>query len=158
MGRMYAVEFGFVNVTGTSTVDFFEIAPADDKPVIVHGIFIGQSSDAGDSEEELLRIVIRRGFTASGSGGSSKTPAPLDANDQAAGMAAEVANTTLASGGSIVTLYGDTFNIRTGWVYMPTPEMRPRVDQGDGILVARLLTAPADDLVFDGIMIVEEQG
>ena len=47
IGRVYSVTFSAVAVTGAQ--DLFEITPADDKPVEIVGIELGQSSDAGDA-------------------------------------------------------------------------------------------------------------
>jgi len=157
MGRMYAVTFEAVAVTAAQ--DFFELTPADDKPLLIHGIYLAQSSDVGDANDELLRVTIKRGYTSSGSGGSAATPAPLQSSaGVAAGFAAEVNNTTVASTGTAVTLHADTFNVRAGWVYIPTPEARPGVSQANTTLVVRLEAAPADQLTMSGTVIVEELG
>ncbi|MBP8301429.1 MAG: hypothetical protein KA020_13765, partial [Planctomycetes bacterium] len=68
-GRTYAVTFNAVAVSAAQ--DLFEITPGDDKPCEIVSLSIGQYSDAGDAAAELLGIQIIRGFTASGSGGSS---------------------------------------------------------------------------------------
>lgn len=154
MGRMYAVTFEAVAVT--AQVDFFEITPADDKPCIIHGCYLSQSSDTGDAAEEMLRVKIIRGHTTGGSGGSAPTPASLNPADAAAGFTAETNNTTIASAGTTVDLHSEAFNIRSGWVYMPTPEARPVVNQGNTTLVVRLMAAPADSLTISGTLIVEE--
>ena len=72
-GRIYSVVFSAVAVSAAQ--DLFEITPADDKPVEIVGIELGQSSDAGDAADELLQISIIRGFTTSGSGGTAPTRA-----------------------------------------------------------------------------------
>jgi len=56
MGRMYAVTFEAVAVTAAQ--DFFELTPADDKPLLIHGIYLAQSSDVGDANDELLLSLI----------------------------------------------------------------------------------------------------
>lgn len=159
MGRRYAIAFEGASITNANgTHDLFEITPADDKPVIVHSIVLSVTSELGDAEEEQLRLKIIRGHTSGGSGGVSPapTPEPLDGNDAAAGLTAEAANSTLASGGTTADLHAESFNVRTGWIYMPTPECRPRVDQGDTSLVVRLMAAVTDDVTMSGTMIVEE--
>lgn len=155
-GRMYSVNFDGTAVTVAA--DLFEIAPADDKACVVHAIFIGQSTELGDAAEEQLRVRLIRGHTTSGSGGSANTPTPLNPSDTAAGFAAETCNTTAASAGTGVFLHSDTFNVRTGWMYIPTPEARPIVTQVQGTLVLRLSAAPTDSVAFSGTMIVEELG
>lgn len=154
MGRIYAVEFEGQAVS--AQVDFFEIQPADDKPCIIHALYLSQSSDVGDSAEEILRVQIIRGHTSSGSGGSSYTPRALNPDDAAAGFTAETLNTTIASAGTTNNLHSEAFNIRTGLAYIPTPETRPMAKQGNTTLVVRLMAAPADALTMSGTLIVEE--
>jgi hypothetical protein len=156
MGRLYTVEFGPTAVT--TAVDFFEIAPADDKPCLVHAIDIGQTTELGDAQEEQLEWSIRRGGTAytSGSGGSSKTPVLLGSDDAAAGFTAEVLNTTVATFTAGVIFHHSAFNVRTGLLWVPTPELRPRVSQANGGLVVRCEATPADSITFVGTLYVEE--
>jgi hypothetical protein len=153
-GRMYSVNFE--NVSVSAAQDLFEISPADDKPLKIHSIEISQISDVGDAAEEMLRLELIRGYTSSGSGGSAFTPNPLNPNDPAAGFASEINNTTLANTGTAVVLYAAAFNIRAGWMYLPTPECRPVVTQAQATMVLRLMAAPADAVTLSGTMIVEE--
>lgn len=155
MGRKYAITFSAVAVTALQ--DLFELVPADDKPVAIVSLNIGQASDAGDAQDELLQLSIIRGFTTSGSGGSSPTPAPLSPNDTAAGFTAETNNTTVATTGTTATLFTDCFNVRAGYMMMFPPDARPSANQGNTSLVVRL-TLPADSLTMSGTLIVEELG
>lgn len=154
MGRLYAVTFE--NVAVTASQDFFEITPADDKPIAIHAVYLSQYSDVGDTAEELLRVKIIRGHATGGSGGSSATPVPMNPSDAAAGATAEINNTTIASTGTAVDLHADTFNIRAGWVYMPTPESRPIANQANTTIVVRLMASPTDSLSMSGTLIFEE--
>lgn len=153
MGRMYTVAFSAVTVSAAE--DLFEITPADDKPVKLRGLFIGQSSDAGDAQDEMLQVSIIRGHTTSGSGGSTPTPRPLSSIDVAAGFAAEANNTTIASAGTTHTLHTDTFNVRAGYQLWFPPECCPMASQADVTIVVRV-TAPADSLTMSGTLYVEE--
>ncbi|RTL07294.1 MAG: hypothetical protein EKK62_11655 [Acidimicrobiia bacterium] len=147
-GRTYAVTFAAVAVSAAQ--DLVEISPADDKPVELIGIHIGQTSDAGDAQDEQLQITVIRGHSTSGSGGTSATPQPLNVGDAAAGFAAEVNNTTVASAGTAVTLFASAFNVRAGAdIYLPE-DVRPRAKQGDGTMVVRI-SAPADALTASGV-------
>lgn len=154
MGRFYAVTFEGTAVT--AQVDFFEITPADDKPVKIWGLFLSQSSDVGDAAEEILRVKIIRGHATSGSGGSAPTPAPLNPSDAAAGFGAETLNTTIASTGTAVDLFADAFNIRSGLQHWFPPEALPVANQANTSVVVRLMAAPADSLTMSGTLIVEE--
>ncbi len=154
MGRSYAVQFE--NVAVTTARDLFEIVPADDKPVRLLGIFLSQSSDVGDSEEEMLRIQVIRGHSTAGSGGTSVTPAPLDPTDAAAGFTAKTNNTTIASAGSPVVLHSESLNIRSGLGMWWIPEAAPRANQTQTTIVVRLLAAPADSVTMNGTLYIEE--
>lgn len=155
VGRMYSVVFSAVAVTAAQ--DVFEISPADDKPLRVHGVFLGQYTDFTDTQDELLSWQVIRGFTAGGSGGSSITPRPLDRSGSAAGFTAEANNTTVANTGTTHTLHADAFNVRAGLGHFWTPETMPMVSQADTTLVVRI-TAPADSITLNGTLYVEELG
>ncbi len=152
-GRVYAVTFSAVAVSAAQ--DLFELAPADDKPIEIVGIELGQSSDAGDAMDELLQISIIRGNATSGSGGSAPTPAPLNPNDTAAGFTAEVNNTTVASAGTAVTLATTCWNVRAGYIQWWPEGMRPSASQGN-TLIRVTQTAPADAVTMSGTLYVRE--
>ena len=157
MARMYTVSFE--NVSLSAAQDLFELSPADDKPIELCGLYlsnVGGTADAGDAQEELLRLLVRRGHTTSGSGGSAPTPAPLDPNDAAAGFAAEVNNTTIASSGTTADLHADGWNIRVPYQLVWPPEMRPKASQANTTIVVRLVGAPADAVTCSGTLYVKE--
>jgi hypothetical protein len=155
MGRVYAVTFEGTAVT--AQVDFFEVLPADDKPVRILGLFLSQSSDVADAAEEILRVQIIRGHATTGSGGASPTPTPTSPNDTAAGFVSETLNTTIASAGAAVNLFAHAFNIRVGLEVWYPQGAEPVCSQAAGtMLVVRLMAAPADSLTMSGTLIVEE--
>ena len=154
--RIYTVTFAATAVT--AQVDLFEVRPADDKPLEVIGLFLGQSSDAGDAQAELLAYSVIRGFTASGSGGSTPTPAPLNRSDTAAGFSAETLNTTLANTGTTVTLWADTFYVQAGEKLWLPEGAEWEASQADTSIVVRLAAAPGDSLTMSGTLVVREQG
>lgn len=154
MGQVYTVEFEGVSVT--AQVDFFELTPADDRPVKILGIFLSQSSDTGDAAEEILRIRIIRGHTTGGSGGAAPSPALLDPRSGAVGFAAETNNTTIASLGTVANLFSYAFNIRTGLELWFPQGAEPKADQANTTIVVRLMAAPADALTMSGTLFVEE--
>jgi len=155
MGRMYTATFSAVAVTAQQ--DLFEIVAPSDAVVILHGLYLSQSSDVGDAAEELLQVAIKSGATTSGSGGSAVTPAPLALGDAAFGGTVEANNTTKASTGTIVTHHKESFNIRTGLAYVPTPEAR-KVLSPSARLTVELMTTPGDSLTMDGTIVFEEIG
>lgn len=154
--RIYTVSFTAVAVT--TAVDVFELTPADDKPIEVIGFFLGQSSDAGDAQDEMLGYRVIRGHTVSGSGGTTPTPRPLNRTDTAAGFTVDANNTTAANTGSTVDLHCDTFNVRAGEKVWLPEGCEWQAAQGDTTLVIRLITTPADSLTMSGTVYVREQG
>ena len=153
MGRVYAIPFAAVAITAAQ--DLVEISPADDKPIELIGWHLGQTSDAGDAQDEQLQLTVIRGHTSSGSGGTSATPAPLNPGDAAASFAAEINNTTIASSGTTVTLFASAWNVRAGSdVWLPE-DVRPRASQGNTTLVVRM-SAPADSITANGVFWVRE--
>jgi hypothetical protein len=146
----------FENVAVTAAQDFFEISPADDRPVRLLGLMLAQYTDFADAAEEILRYGIVRGHTTGGSGGSAPTPRPMDPRSAAAGFAAEVNNTTIASAGTAVILHEGYFNIRVGEQIWFPPGCQPKADQVDGTIVVRLRAAPTDSLTMSGTLYVEE--
>lgn len=157
-GRIYTVVFSAVSVSASQ--DFFELTPADDKPIEIVGLTLCQvgNSDVGDAAEEMLRFDIIRGHATSGSGGSAPTPRPVKRSAAAAGFTAEVNNTTIASAGTGVTLHSDSFNVRAGYINWWPVGTEPDASQGDTTIVVRLPTAPADAITLSGTIYVRELG
>src|SRR4051812_5420485 len=114
-GRMYTVSTA--GVSASAAQDLIEITPADDKPIVIHAVYLSQTSDFGDAQDEVLRWEIIRGFTASGSAGTAPTPRPSNRSDAAAAFTAEMNNTTVATTGTTNTLHEDGWNVRTSGVW-----------------------------------------
>ena len=155
MGRMYSVQFNGVAVTVQQ--DFFEVVAPADSLVVLHVIYIPQITEVADAEEEMLVLLIKSGQTTSGSGGSAPTAVPLALGDAAFGGTTEVNNTTKATAGTIVTHHAEAFNVRAGWQYIPTPEMR-KVLSPSARMTLELATTPADSITMDGTLYFEEIG
>lgn len=154
MSGVFRVPFAY---TGNANVDLSEVTAASTKPLVILGFDIGQTSDVGDAAEEILLLVIKSGQTTSGSGGSSATPVNVDQSGGAASFAAEQANTTKASGGTIVS-HGSGFH----WnVRMP---LQIRFTQEEQILLPAAtratleIPAAADSLTIAGQLICQEIG
>lgn len=160
--RAYSVVFD--NVALTAAADFFEFNPAADKPITLIGLDIGQTNRVSDANEDLLRwsIVVFTGVTiTSGTGGTAPTPQVLGSTDQAAGFAAEVTNTTVATTtGTASTKVVSTFNTRMGLLWQPTPDQYVDATDtgGNCILLVRLLEAPGASTTFSGTAYLLEAG
>lgn len=157
MARTYSVTISPSTLAAASgDVDLFEISPADDKPVEICGLVLAVTSELGDAAEEILPIQVIRGFTASGSGGSAPTPGPIDPIDTAAGFAAEVLNTTVATTGTSVTLHADAFNVRIGYQFWWPEGFGPKASQANTTILVRSSATVADDVTITGTLYVRE--
>lgn len=156
-GRVYQVPITFV--AQTAQIDFFELTAAAEKPCVIHEIYLANSTEVGDAQEEMLTLKLKRasGSVTSGSGGSTPTPVPINPDDAAAGMSAEVNNTTkLAVGSGTITderLYA--WNVRAPFHMIFTPETRPKIKGGER-KVLELTTTPADSITMGGYVLIEE--
>jgi hypothetical protein len=156
MRGVYTVSFDQQTIAAASgDYDLFEIVPADDKPLEVVALSLGNKSEVGDAQDEMLAYSIVRGNTTS-SNGTAATPQLLDPSDPAASFTAETVGSTPATAGTSVALLVDTFNVRAGLMLVLPPEMRPKVSQANTGLYVRLTTAVADDLTLSGTLWVRE--
>jgi hypothetical protein len=159
IGRLYAVTFA--NVTVSAAQDLVYIKPAADKPCALEAVYlsnVGVAADAGDAQEELLRVEIIRlpATVTASSGGTAPTPTPVSPNDAAAGFTARVNDTTIATtSGTALTEHADGFNVRVPYVWMPPPEHRLPVANAQAIVV-RLNSTPTDALALSGTALVRE--
>ena len=156
MGRKYWVDLTPTAVT--LAVDLLEILPADDKPIKIVSLALGQSSDVGDAQDEVISVYWLRGNTGVGAGGSAVTPRPCGLSDVAAGFAAKAFNTTPAASGTSVILPRHAFNVRGGIERPYTPDEMFETSQANTSLVLRMAAAPADSLTIFGSVCVEEFG
>lgn len=156
MGRFYSVSVSGVSVSAAQ--DVFELLAASARPFVLHELAIGQYSDAGDAQAELLSVLIKRatGAYTSGSGGTTPTPAKHATNDAAAATTAEANNTTQAAAGSgaLTVVRAESFNVQAGYQYLPTPEQRLTFLGGEACVVS--LSAPADAVTLNAIAVIEE--
>lgn len=161
MGRIYTVPFASGTVTNTGgNADLWELTPADDKPIHIVGIRLGQSSEVADAAEEALNIsIIHLGATVTSGNGSSVTPVAVDAGvNVAAGFTAEINGATVATtSGTATTVEELIWNIRNSPLEIWYPDIRfaPTARQATA-LVIRLNTTVADDITFAGTVWIEE--
>lgn len=152
---VYTVIFSEQTVAAASgDYDLFELDAAAEKPIEIVALSLGNRSEVGDAQDEMLSINVVRGNTTTGNG-TSTTPRPLDASDGAASFTAKTVGSTPASAGTAVTLIADTFNVRAGLPWVFPEAMRPKT-QGADLLCVRLTSAVADDLTLSGTAWVRE--
>jgi hypothetical protein len=158
MGRIYAVPYTGTLTNAGGNADLFEFLPADDKPIKLRGLKLGQTSELGDSAEESLRIsIIRMAATVTGGNGTGVTPVPMDSADVAAGFTAEANGATVATtSGASTVLEEMAWNIRQSPYETWWPEFAPKAKQGEGLFV-RCQDTPADDITICITAYVEEE-
>ncbi|MGB0971526.1 MAG: hypothetical protein ACPGVG_11250 [Mycobacterium sp.] len=151
-GRMYSAIFE--KVAATAAQDLFEVVAPSTAIVVVHALYLSQDTEEGDAQSEMLSLLIHRG-TATGSGGTSETPNPLDPGDSAFGGTCEVNNTTQSVEGT--HLHSDAWNVQIPYQMVWTPETRPVVPPS-GLFIVELQDAPADSVTISGTLYFEEMG
>jgi hypothetical protein len=145
-GRGYTAPIN-ISSAFTAQIDIFELLAASGKPLALGGFELGQTSEVGDAQEEMLSLVLKyvTGAPTSGSGGGTSTPQPMSPPDAAAGATVETGNTTKLTGGTSVELKRWSWNVRAPLLYLPIPESRITCDAGNR-LVLELVTTPADSI------------
>lgn len=153
---VYTVVFSEQTVANASgDVDLFELVPADDRPIELVALYLGNKSEVTDAQDEMLSFNIITDYTTS-SNGTSATPRPLDPRDGAAGFTAETLGATVANTGTAITVHADTFNVRAGLQLILPEFMRAKADQADTAIYIRLTSAVTDDLTLSGTAYVRE--
>ncbi len=150
MGRMFTA--GFTEVAVTAQQDLFQIE-ALVVPVVLHAVFLSQSTDVGDAAAENLSILLRR-FTDAVTNDIAEVK--LDPGSAAANADLAINETTELVTGT-ETVHSEVWNIALPFVWMPPPEMRIIIKIGDGLAV-NLNTTPADSITMSGTMYFEEMG
>lgn len=156
-GQVYTASFTGVSISAAQ--DLFEILCPSDALLEILELGIGQTSDAGDSEEELLLTTLRMvsGAPTSGSGGSTPTPIPHNLGGAASGCTVEANNTTQLSGGTNVVIRPWIINVRIPDSLVLIPESRIFISPGTRFLW-ELEAAPADAITASGYVTWRELG
>lgn len=152
---MGVISATFSAVAVSAAQDLFEIVAPSNRRVCIREIRIGQYSDAGNAEAEMLSILLMRGHTTTGSGGAAVTAAHLQSGGGVRSQSTIASNnTTVATGGNPVTLLADSFNVQAGFRFYPVPDERLWLEPGQRMVVR--ITAPADALTMNGTILFEE--
>jgi hypothetical protein len=150
--RVYTVTVSGV-ASPAAAFDMLEVLAATNKGVQLTRMHIGQTSEP-TTEEEQLAVQVIRGYTTTGSGGSTATPVPLDSNDSAMGATVKTMNTTIASAGSPLTQFDTAMNIRAGLDVPFAPDEAPVILGGERMVVR--IGAPTDAVTFRATFWIKE--
>jgi hypothetical protein len=149
---LYTVTFSAVAVSAAQ--DLVEVLSAAAGVIDIHGYELFQTSDFGDAQAEGLQLQWIKGFTTTGSGGTTVTPGLQSSRDGAATATCKANNTTLATAGTTTTYVAGGFNAQGGADKWWPPEVRPRLRNAErGVL---RMSAPADPITLSGTLYFEE--
>jgi hypothetical protein len=138
----------------TAATDIFHLTATADSPILIHELDLNQTTDLGDSQEEVLRIGVYIGVSG-GTGGTAATEVKYNTQDIAAVTGVVLMNNSSAStGGTLLHIIG--WNIRVPLEKIWTPETRIRCDAGEDPIAFRLLSAPTDSITISGTLVWEE--
>lgn len=156
MGMIFKAAFSAIAVSLAQ--DLWEVVAPAASRVRIREIRFGQYSDFGDAQAEIISVLILRGYTVAGSGGGTITPAGAAGSIFTGAAASTVLrnNTTVASGGSPVTLLADCMNVAAGFLYRPPLEEMDWLEAAERYVVR--ITAPADPITMNGMLVLEEMG
>lgn len=144
----------FEAVAMTAATDVFEFTPVVDRPVILYGMRLCQTTDLSDAAEEVVRIGLYRDVTAGSTGTALTEYIYTNFSVGAANTMAVVNNRgTPSSGGTLIDVIG--WNIRIPLEWYPIPELRPKFSNiaAEGpVSTFRFITAPTDSITVSGTL------
>lgn len=155
-GPIFSAPFSATALTTNAQDLFFVTAPSNSR-VAIREIRLGQTSEAGDTEAELLSLTLMRGST-SVAAGSTVTPRNVRGHTGApiAGTAVSAPSTTLASTDSAALMLADAWNVAAGWWFNPPAAERPVIEPAQTMLLR--MSAPADAMTINGTLVFQELG
>lgn len=158
VGRLYKIVFQAVSISAQQTLLYCK--PAADKICVIEYVTFGVAgvaADAGDAQEELYDVVLKRlnATVSAGSGGGSFTPVAQLINDAAAGATGRINDTSKASGTTSAVVHADTMNSRNPFLWYPKDTHEEYIANA-GALVLELDSTPGDAFLGNGTMAFRE--
>lgn len=162
MGFRYSGVFSGTLANAGGDVDLFGLYPADDRPLKLRGLKIGQTSELGDAADEQLRITITRlpATVTNGSGGSALSAlGEEDTRGPSAGATVRINDTTPATtNGTAEILEEFSWDVRIPLdMYWPDgcgPVWK--VSQGEALTI-KINGTVADDISGVATVLFEEE-
>lgn len=151
-GKIFTATVSAVAVTAAQ--DVFSILAPGDRRVKIREVVLSQYTDFGDAASEILSVLVVRGYTTVGSGGTAVTPINLDPTGGGSGASIRANDTTVATGGTAQILRATSWNIQSEWLYIPDQSERAILEPGQRLVVR--ITLPADSITMNATMVFEE--
>lgn len=136
-----------IDAAQTGAFDVFEITAAAGHPLELRQFRVGQRTEVGDAQEEVLTLALYRvsGSPTSGSGGGTSTFRGTGAQGASVSATIETGNTTPLSGGTQEELDRWDWKLRLGVEWIATPEFVYACAAGEKF-VLKVLDAPGDSI------------
>lgn len=154
-GRLYTVSFQ--NVTLSAAQDLIMVKAGSSNPIALTSINLGQITGTTVANQRI-RIQMLPATVTNGSGGNAGTVSKWIASDAAASATARINDTSQAtSGGTIVDIWDDEWNILNGWIWVPPILSRPPVAAVSAAFRIAIDSTPSS-IVASGSLVFEELG
>jgi hypothetical protein len=158
-GPIFTFPFSATALTTQGSVDLWCVTAPSNARVAIREIVLGQYSDPGDAQAEMLSLVFMSGSTAPSSG-TAITGLNINrystASTPATGCSVVGPSTTLASTVSASVIRAETWNVAGGYRYYPVPAERPIIGMSQRVLIR--MTVPNDALTINGTLMLQEIG
>ena len=143
----FRATFSAQALAAATAQDVFEIVAPSDKRVQLTELHLGQYTDFGDAAAEILSLLIIRGFTVASNGTAITPISPVQA--VFGGTVLRNGN-TLANTGTTVTDLATAWNIQAPFFYSSEKLISVPIILAPSERMVIRLTAPADELTFNG--------
>jgi hypothetical protein len=155
-GPVYTAPFSATTLT-TNPIDLFCVVASSLSRVVIREVRLGQYTEFGDAQAELLSLTMMVGSTEE-STGTAISSLNVKTHTGASTAASLVVgpSTNLASTGSANVHWADSWNVAAGLLYSPLPPERIVVQPGERFNVR--MSAPADALTLNGTLVFQEIG
>jgi hypothetical protein len=137
-------------------VDYLAFVLINDRPILIHALYITQNTLTGDANEEMIRWAIITGHNTLP--GSAITPTPMNPGAPTYPGVARKAGSAVASGGTPKTIAQGAFNVRTGLEFVPERPvelLNDAVGQGGDITVVRQLSTLSQTISINATVYLE---
>lgn len=155
-GPIFTVPFSAVALS-TNPTDLLCVTAGSSTRVVLREIRLGQYTEFGDAQAEVLSLQLLTGSTAA-SAGSALTARNVAGHSGAPTATSSVVgpSTTLASTTSAVERVADVWNVAAGWLYAPLPDERLVLEPSQR--AALRMSAPNDAMTINGTLVFQEIG
>lgn len=156
-GPIFTAAFSAAAMSSAGPSDLFHITASGNSRVAIKEIRLGQYSEAGDAQAELLPLLLMVG-TTSAAVGSTITPRNILRHTGApsAGTAVSAPSTTLSSTASATLMIADSMNVEAG--YWLCPAARDRIVLNPGQRAVLRMGTPNDPFTLNGTVTFQELG